>query len=142
MILLTPVHALARRVRRRALQSSGDAGDASLQMVICFPVALFLLLMVVEGCNVYLAKEAAQTAAREGVASARGYGAGPDAGVQRATTVLARMHGTLTHAAASRDGSTPDQVRITVRGQAPSLLGLDIAVTEQASGPVEKWTTP
>ncbi|MFF3070038.1 TadE/TadG family type IV pilus assembly protein [Kitasatospora sp. NPDC057904] len=139
-MILTPVHALARLVHRRA--ALGDTGDASLQMVICFPAVLFLLLMVVEGCNVYLAKEAATTAAREGVASARGYGAGPDAGVQRATTVLARLDGTLNHGTASREGSTPDQVRITIRGQAPSLLGLTINITEQASGPVEKWTTP
>lgn len=83
---------LARRVRRRLRD---DDGDASIEMLWCFPAVLLLVLMVVDACNVYFAKSAATTAAREGVAGARGYGNELGEGVERANHVLDRIGDTL-----------------------------------------------
>ncbi|MEW1913825.1 TadE/TadG family type IV pilus assembly protein [Kitasatospora sp. NPDC085895] len=136
------VRVLLARARRRACRRGRDTGDANLQMLICFPAALLLLLMVVQAGCIYLAKQAAQTAAREGIAAARGYGAGPDAGVDRARQVADRFSGTLNSPQISTSGSSATQARITVRAKAPALLGWQPTVTESASGPVERWTTP
>ncbi|MDH6115643.1 Flp pilus assembly protein TadG [Kitasatospora sp. MAP12-15] len=133
---------LLHRVRTRAHRRGCDRGDTSIQMVICFPAALLLLFMVVTACNIYLAQQAAQTAAREGVQGARGYGSGTEAGLARAQSVLDRLHGTLTGTRISADGSTGERIQITVTGTAQNVLGLPISVTEHASGPVEKWIAP
>ncbi|MET7608509.1 TadE/TadG family type IV pilus assembly protein, partial [Streptomyces avermitilis] len=55
---------------------------------MCFPAALLLVFLVVDACNIYFAKTAATTAAREAIAGARGYGSTPGEGVQRACVVL------------------------------------------------------
>jgi len=60
----------ARRLGRRLRE---DDGDASLEMLMCFPAALLLVFLVVDACNIYFAKTAATTAAREAIAGARGY---------------------------------------------------------------------
>ncbi|MEU6405346.1 TadE family protein [Streptomyces sp. NPDC046985] len=133
------LRALARRIQQRWRE---DDGDASLQMLICFPAALLLILMVVDTCNVYFAKQAATTAAREAVSGARAYGSGTGDGVARADAVFRRVGGTLRGPRVSTAGSNADRVVFTVTAKAPSLIGLNISITERATGPVERWTTP
>ncbi|MFI6112772.1 TadE/TadG family type IV pilus assembly protein [Kitasatospora sp. NPDC051164] len=133
------LRALARRIRQRWRE---DDGDASLQMLICFPAALLLFFLVIETCNIYLAKQAATTAAREAVSGARAYGNSTGDGVARANSVFQRVHGTLVSPRVSASGSNANRVVFTVTAKAPSMLGLSITITERATGPVERWTTP
>ncbi|MCM2430970.1 TadE/TadG family type IV pilus assembly protein [Streptomyces sp. RKAG337] len=133
------LRALARRIQQRWRE---DDGDASLQMLICFPAALLLILMVVDTCNIYFAKQAATTAAREAVAGARGYGDNTGDGLARANSVFDRVGGTLRNPRASASGSDANRVVFTVTAKAPSLIGLNITITERATGPVERWTNP
>ncbi|NUT36000.1 MAG: pilus assembly protein [Hamadaea sp.] len=130
---------LARRVWRRLKE---DDGDASIEMLWCFPAVLLLVFMVVDACNVYFAKSAATTAAREGVAGARGYGDELGEGVERADHVLDRIGDTLINPRVSTAGTTGQRVEFTVTGKAQSVIGLNITVTERATGPVERWTNP
>ncbi|MFE9137906.1 TadE/TadG family type IV pilus assembly protein [Streptomyces sp. NPDC007355] len=128
------IHRQARRLRQ-------DDGDASLEMLICFPAVLMLLFLVVDACNIYYAKTAATTAAREAVAGARGYGSTTSEGITRADAVLDRVGDTLLAPRVSARSSA-DRIEFTVTGKAQSVLGLNITVTEHAAGPVERWTNP
>ncbi|MER7690499.1 pilus assembly protein (plasmid) [Streptomyces sp. NBC_01456] len=128
----------ARRLGRRLRE---DDGDASLEMLMCFPAALLLVFLVVDACNIYFAKTAATTAAREAIAGARGYGSTPGEGVQRADAVFDRVGSTLLAPRVSAHSSA-ERIEYTVTGKAQSVLGLNITVTEHASGPVERWSNP
>ncbi|MCC3655759.1 pilus assembly protein [Streptomyces sp. S07_1.15] len=130
------------RLRRRC---RGDRGDASVQMAIVFPFVIIVTVAVVQASQWYFAREIALTAAREGLAAARTYGAGPGDGAARARSVLNRIAGdSLRGAAVSTAGSDGQRIRIQVSGRAPSMLpGIaDLTITQSASGPVERWTTP
>ncbi|MFM9462788.1 TadE/TadG family type IV pilus assembly protein [Streptomyces scabiei] len=130
--------AWARRLGRRLRD---DDGDASLEMLMCFPAALLLVFLVVDACNIYFAKTAATTAAREAIAGARGYGSTPGEGVRRADAVFDRVGDTLLAPRVSASSSA-ERIEFTVTGKAQSVLGLNITVTEHASGPVERWSNP
>ncbi|MGR3938468.1 TadE family protein [Streptomyces sp. BRA346] len=124
---------------------AGDRGDASVQMAIVFPVVILLTVAVVQASMWYYAREIALAAAREGVTAGRTYQAGPGAGAARARQVLERTAGdSLRGATVSTAGSTGERVRVQVHGAAPSLLPFvpDLAVTQSASGAVERFTTP
>ncbi|MFE9679220.1 TadE/TadG family type IV pilus assembly protein [Streptomyces sp. NPDC006259] len=130
--------AWARRLGRRLRE---DDGDASLEMLMCFPAALLLVFLVVDACNIYFAKTAATTAAREAIAGARGYGSTPGEGVRRADAVFDRVGDSLLAPRVSASSSA-ERIEFTVTGKAQSVLGLNITVTEHASGPVERWSNP
>lgn len=70
-----------------------DRGDSSIQMAIVFPFVILLTIAVVQVSLWYYARNVALTAAREGVAAARVYESGPDAGAARAKDVLGRIAG-------------------------------------------------
>ncbi|MFZ3491883.1 TadE/TadG family type IV pilus assembly protein [Streptomyces sp. 5.8] len=118
-----------------------DKGDASLEMLMCFPAALLLVFLVVDTCNIYFAKTAATTAAREAVAGARGYGSTSGQGIARADAVFRRVGDTLLTPQVSANSSA-ERIEFTVTGRAQSALGLTITVTGRASGPVERWSNP
>lgn len=42
----------------------------------------------------------------------------------------------------STAGTTGERVEFTVTGKAQSVIGLNITVTQRATGPVERWTNP
>ncbi|MFJ3714120.1 TadE family protein [Streptomyces sp. NPDC090053] len=122
-----------------------DRGDASIQMAIVFPFVILATIAVVQASMWFYAREIADAAAREGVAAARSYKSAPGAGADRARDMLERTAGdSLRGAAVSTAGSTGERIRITVSGNAPSMLpGLSgLSVTQSASGAVERWTTP
>ncbi|WP_406451530.1 pilus assembly protein [Streptomyces sp. NBC_00876] len=121
-----------------------DRGDSSIQMAIVFPFVILLTIAVVQVSLWYYARNVALTAAREGVAAARVYESGPDAGAARAKDVLGRIAGnSLLGPTVSTGGSSAERVRVQVSGSAPSLLpGVPgLTITQSASGPVERWTT-
>ncbi|MDN3059410.1 pilus assembly protein [Streptomyces sp. SRF1] len=124
---------------------TGDRGDASVQMAIVFPFVIVLTIAVVQASMWYYARQIALAAARDGAAAGRTYQAGPSDAAARARQVLDRTAGdSLREAMVSTGGSTGERIRVQVRGTAPSLLPFvpDLPVSQSASGPVERFTTP
>ncbi|MFD0120179.1 TadE/TadG family type IV pilus assembly protein [Streptomyces virginiae] len=123
----------------------GDRGESSIQMAIVFPFVIVLTVVVVQAAMWFHARSVALTAAREGVAAARTYQSPEDAGAARARETLGRIAGdSLREPTVSTAGSTDTDVRVTVTGSAPSMLpGLSgLSVSQFASAPRERWTTP
>ncbi|MFF1560969.1 TadE/TadG family type IV pilus assembly protein [Streptomyces sp. NPDC058279] len=122
----------------------GDRGEASIQMAIVFPFVILVTVAVVQASMWFFARNIALTAAREGVAAARTYQAPEGAGAARARETLGQIAGdSLAGATVSTSGSATE-VRVTVTGQAPSLIpGLSgLSVSQSAGAPRERWTTP
>ncbi|MFK0016965.1 TadE family protein [Streptomyces sp. NPDC091027] len=123
----------------------GDRGESSIQMAIVFPFVILVTVAVVQAAMWVHARNVALTAAREGVSAARTYQSPEGAGADRARETLARIAGdSLRAPTVSTAGSTATAVRVTVTGSAPSMLpGLSgLAVSQSASAPRERWTTP
>ncbi|WP_405681211.1 MULTISPECIES: TadE/TadG family type IV pilus assembly protein [unclassified Streptomyces] len=122
-----------------------DRGESSIQMAIVFPFVILVTVAVVQASMWVYARNIALTAAREGVAAARTYQAPEGAGAARAQETLGRIAGdSLRGPSVSTAGSSATDVRVTVTGSAPSMLpGLSgLSVTQSASAPRERWTTP
>jgi Flp pilus assembly protein TadG len=122
-----------------------DGGNAAIQAAIIYPLVLAVVIVGVQAALWGYARNVAQTAAREGVATGRMHGAGPEAGAMQAQSALDRLAGSnFTGHHVSTVGSTPERVRIRVTGTALSLIpGIpNWPVSVDASGAVERWTTP
>lgn len=118
-----------------------DEGSATLNLVVVFPVFLFLLLTIVQAGLYFHARHVALAAAQEGLRAARLYDGTAAGGQERASAFLTSVGTSLTgeHVLASRDGLT---ARVEVKGAALTLLpGLTLHVDEVASGPVERFTS-
>lgn len=137
-----PALTARRRPRRADLRS--ERGSATLELAVVFPVFLLLLIAAVQAGLYFYARAIALSAAQQGVQAAR---------LQAHTLAdgVAAAHGYAVHAgggslhdvAVDTTGSTATSVRITVTGTAPSLLpGTAWHISQQAAGPVERFTTP
>ena len=134
--------ALSARARRRARR---DAGSVSVEIAILFPVLLALIVAIVQYGLWFHARSLALAAAQEGVTAARTYGAEPAAGPARAREFLtAHGAGTLTDVTVAPTTPGAGQVGVQVTGRSLSLLpGVPgLVVTQSASGPRERFTTP
>ncbi|GAA3624287.1 pilus assembly protein [Nonomuraea rosea] len=121
-----------------------ERGSVTAEAVIALPVVMFTILAGMQVCLLFFAQSVALAAAQQGVRTARAYGAAhtSGAGVARRYAEQTASGFLLSiSAASSGDAST---VRITVRGQSLSLVPFlpSIEVSEQAAGPVERFTTP
>lgn len=107
------------------------------------PVLLLLVFGVVQAGLWFYARSLALAAAQEGVGVGRAYGSTAQAGVERAEGFLRRSAGDSLHTVrVSAQGSTTEQVRITVSGRSLSVLpGVSgIPVSQSAQGPTETFT--
>jgi Flp pilus assembly protein TadG len=130
----------SRRDARQALR--GDGGALTLSYVVIIPVFLLAILVIVQACVWYLARETAIAAARQGADVARTAHPPPGLGAQ-AAVIFARQAapGFLLAPSASAAGSSPATVRIRVSGRVPSLVpGMQITVSEVVTAPVERFT--
>lgn len=122
-----------------------ERGSVSLETVIVFPVVLLLIFGAVQGALYFHARNVALAAAQEGVVDARVESGSSEAGIARAQTFLtdAGGDGVLRNSVVGASRSATE-VTITVRGAAPSVLpGISgIALTQSASGPLERVTAP
>jgi hypothetical protein len=96
---------------------------------------------IVQASVWYLARETALSAARHGADVARTSDPSPGAGAYAAVTFARSVApGFLTRVSATAGGSTAVTVKITVTGQAWSLVPWAvIKVTEVATAPVERF---
>lgn len=143
-----PTCRASSRVRHTRSRRTGgalrDAGSASVEIAILFPVVLLLITAIVQYGLWFHARSLALAAAQEGVTAARLYDADPAAGPDRARTFI-ETHGseTLTGVTATATSPGPDRVGVQVTGQALSVVpGVPgMTVTQSAEGPVERFTT-
>lgn len=120
----------------------GDDGALTLSYVVIMPVFLAAILIIVQACVWYLARETAIAAARQGADVARTAHPPPGRGAQ-AAVVFARQAapGFLLGPTASSAGSSAWTVRIRVSGRVPSVVpGMVITVSEVVMAPVERFT--
>lgn len=122
-----------------------DQGESSIQMAIVFPFVILVTVAVVQAAMWVHARNIALTAAREGVAAARTYQAPEGAGAARARETLGRIAGDSLHGpTVTTVGSSTTEVSVRVTGSAPSMLpGISgLSVSQSASAPRERWTSP
>lgn len=121
-----------------------DAGTASVEIAILFPVLLLVITAIVQYGLWFHARSLALAAAQQGVTAARLYNADPAAGPERARAFI-ENHGsdTLTDVTATAISPGADQVGVLVAGRALSVLpGIPgLTVTQSAAGPIERFTT-
>lgn len=132
-----------RRWRSLAARLRSDRGTGSVEVAVLAVVVLMLVFTIIQVGLFYHARKVAQSAARQGVDTGRQFGSGPGDGVAQAQEFLARFGGSVSGASVSSAGSTAQEIHITVTGQVATLVpGLKLTVTQDARGPVERWTTP
>jgi Flp pilus assembly protein TadG len=126
--------ASCRRARR-------DDGALTLSYVIIIPAFLAGIMVIVQACIWYLARETAIGAARQGADVARTAHPPPGQGAQAAVAFARQAApGFLLGPAASSAGSSATTVRIRVTGRVPSLVpGMVLTVSEVVTAPVERF---
>lgn len=133
-----------RATSQRHPRAARDAGSASVEVAILFPVVLLVVTAIVQYGLWFHARSIALAAAQEGVTAARLYQADPAAGPDRARAFV-EAHGSdiLTEVTATATVPGPDQIGVQVTGRALSLLpGMPgLAVSQSAEGPIERFTT-
>jgi len=128
--------------RRAGSSLRRDDGALTLSYIVLIPVFLAGIMMIVQACVWYLARETAIAAARQGADVARTAHPPPGSGAA-AAVIFARKAapGFLLGPSASAAGSSAVTVRITVTGRVPSLVpGMVIKVSEVVTAPVERFT--
>lgn len=117
----------------------GERGSSVIVVAIVFPVALFMLLAVVQFALWFHGGQVIRTAAQDGARVARAQGASDAEGRTRAEAVMGGSGGLFASrsVAASRQG---DRVRVTVTGRVMSILPVALpSLTRTAEGPVERF---
>lgn len=106
------------------------------------PVFLASIMVIVQACVWYLARETAIAAARQGADIARTAQRPPGSGAAAAVAFARRAApGFLLAPAATTSGSSAATIRIVVTGRVPSLVpGLVLTVRETVTAPVERFT--
>lgn len=126
------------------MRCRGDDGALTLSYAVIIPVFLAAILVIVQACVWYLARETAIAAARWGADVARIAHPPPGAGTQAAVAFARRAApGFLLGPAATAAGSSAATVRIRVSGRVPSLVpGMVIRVSEVVMAPIERFAAP
>ncbi|WP_125775607.1 TadE/TadG family type IV pilus assembly protein [Antribacter gilvus] len=123
--------------------ADSEAGAASLQTVITYPIVLLLVFGMVQGVIYYHAQNTAQSVANGAVQAARVEGGSAEAGHREAAARIARAgDGVFASVQVAVDrGAT--QATATVSGLAPSIVpGLrGLRIVQTATGPVERFTS-
>ena len=115
-----------------------DNGSTTVEIVVIFPAALALVLVVLQAALYWHARDAALSAAQQGLATAEV--SGPAAGAARASQVATGLGGIVSPHAQASGGPL---LRVQVSGAAPSLLPVvAMSVNESASGPSEAFRGP
>lgn len=101
--------------------------------------ALFVMVLAVVQVGLWAhAQHRAQTVASQALSAARAFDGSTFAAYERAEQAHDQLGGTVLHQVRVDVERGPEQARVRVDGQAPSLLlGVRVPVSSQVSGPVE-----
>ncbi len=121
-----------------------DRGSVTLETAILFPAVLLLVMVAIQTGLWYYGRSVALAAAQEGVSTGRAEGATVFHAADAAAAFAADQgRGMLGEATVSTAGSSANRIQVSVSGQIVSLIpGVPIQVSQEASGPVERWTRP
>ncbi|MGW4652339.1 TadE family protein [Kitasatospora sp. NPDC004289] len=119
----------------------GDRGALSIELALVFPIALFLVFLVVQAALYWYAGQAALTAAREGAEAGRAQGAASDSGARRAGDFLTRVGDLAERVDVKTDTSDATTYRISVTVRPLAVVpGFDrLLITRRISAPREKF---
>ncbi len=127
------------RARLRLIQADAarERGSLSLELSFLAPVVMLSLFMTIQAGLYFFARDAALTAAQQGVEAARVQGASLAEGEARTQGLLNRSGGSITGADVS--GSSGALVQITVTGHVDTWIpGLSLALSQTATGVKER----
>ncbi|GAA1094902.1 TadE/TadG family type IV pilus assembly protein [Nocardiopsis metallicus] len=132
------------RLRPRSTDQQQDRGSVTLETAILFPAILLLVMVAIQTGLWYYGRSVALAAAQEGVSAGRAEGASVTRAAQAAQDFAADQgRGMLGEARVSTANSSATRIHVHVSGEIVSLIpGVPIAVSQEASGPVERWTQP
>ena len=115
-----------------------ETGSTTLEVAVVFPAVLVLVLLVIQAALYWHARDAALSAAQQGLSAAKV--AGLPAGQARAAYVAGQLGGIASPHATVSGGQ---EITVVVGGGAPSLVpGLVMRVSESAAGPSEGFRGP
>ncbi|MEU7691114.1 TadE family protein [Microbispora hainanensis] len=128
----------------RIVRCRADQGSIAAEVMIALPAVMFTILVCMQLCLLFFAQSVALAAAQQGVRAARADGGARTAGASVARSYAERTAGGFLHSISSSNRGDATTVRVTVQGQALSLVPFlpSIQVSEEAAGAVERFTTP
>lgn len=139
-----------RGARRRATSARrvprfDDRGSETVSLAVLVPVALVLIVLIVQAGLLWHARNVLAASAQAGADSGRVLDGTAEQARGAALDFLRRTAGeSLTAPAASADRSL-ERVTVRVSGTAPTVMpipGLDLRITVGAAAAVERFTTP
>ncbi len=123
-----------------ARRRGGDRGVISISLALVFPAVLFLVMLVAQIALAWYTNSIALAAARAGADAGRFRGSTPEVAQKRAQDFLAPFGGLVGSTTVDPPNRTADSITVTVHVHPLLLLpGIDAAVTQSASAPVEKY---
>lgn len=130
-----------RRAPRRDRDRRRDRGGSVIELAILWPAVMVLVFGGVQVTTYFTARNVALSAAQVGAATERRYDAQPGSGQDRAEAFLAESGDWLIGGQVDEPVRTPDEVFVTVRGRALSLIpGVTWEIQQTARGTVERFT--
>lgn len=136
--------ATATNAPRARLRRPSDTGSTIIETAIVMPALMLMVMLVVQVALVWHARHVAAQAADRALTAARSYQATAHDGETTATSYLHDVAPTLLHDPDIQVTRTATTVQVSVRAQVLSVVpafGLT-DITETATGPVERFTTP
>ena len=118
-----------------------ERGDALIEGLFAFALVLLFVGVAAQALAYAHARSVAAAAAQDGARAAAA--TGPEAGIARASAILAAAGGTGENLRASAS-EAGDEVTVSVEGEAPRLFSLPLllpAVRASASLPLERYPT-
>lgn len=110
------------------------------ELVIVFPVAMLLVLLLLQAALWFLGRSVAQDAAQDGARAAALLGGSPAAGEQAAKADLAQLAGPMLSSTSVSATRSTGRAQVTVTGRAESLLpGFSLTVSASAAEPTEEF---
>lgn len=120
-----------------------ERGETMVQTVIVAPALFVLIMGILQFAIVAHAQNVAKAAAQEGVAAARRFDADAADGYAAANSALSGLGPRMLNERRVKVNRTQESASVTITGRVLSLVpGFKPAVSETATGPVERYVAP
>ncbi|MGY6651390.1 hypothetical protein ACXIZN_04415 [Amycolatopsis sp. TRM77291] len=128
-------------LRRRTAQLTGERGDENVSAILGLGALLLVTWFVLQAVVLFLGRNVALEAARDGVNAARLPPVDVVAAEQHAQNYVSRVTGTWLSNVDSEATSDGRNVTVIVTAEAASLIPFArFSVSQRASGPIEQLT--